>query len=125
MFCITLRTKYQTYWRSLAFFPVMAVEIAEIQQHLPFVCRLEFSELKVDCYQSAQSPVVKQQVKPIIHSINRDAFLSVDKCEIRAELFKELLNLIEYRCFQIAFAENIRQSEHVKKITAAEYHIRL
>ena len=66
----------------------------------------------------------EQKVNIVVNGINRNPLLSVKEGKVRTKLLDERLNLRKYCIFKIFLRECIRQSEHIKKITASEYKIR-
>lgn len=82
---IGTRTQNEPDGRLLARSAVVFIEPAQVQLHLPLVCRLKRFQLQLYRHQSAQVPVIKQQVEVKIIRSDRDALLPRHKGEASAE----------------------------------------
>ncbi len=64
----------------------------------------ELPELQVDQHEAAQQPVVEHEIDEEVVAVERDALLPRDEAEPLAQFEHELLEMVDDRLFQVAFA---------------------
>ena len=96
--------KYDADGFLLGFLPLVAVEPAQIELHLPGVGGLEVADLELDNDQPTETPVEKEQVEVIVVAVQRDTFLTLQKGESGTKLEKERFDLPKQSVLQILLA---------------------
>ncbi len=99
---------------------LVTIQPTEIKFHLPLITRLEVAKLQLHGDQSAKVAVVKQQVKVVIHTVNRDPLLAFEKCKTYAKLQEKRFHLPQDRRFDILFGVRVLQPKKIQKVGITE-----
>src|SRR2546426_4175502 len=74
-------TKDDTYGRTLSFELHLVVQGRQVELHLPDVFWKEFPDLKLNCHEGTQAPVIEQQVDEVVLLAHREPVLAAHEGE--------------------------------------------
>jgi hypothetical protein len=96
---------------------------AQVQLHLPFVPRVKAAQLQVDGDQAPQPAMKEEQVKPVVHPVDRHSLLPRDEGEVRPQLRDEPFQLPQDRLFQVPLVVGVLQAQEVEHVVVAEHQV--
>lgn len=86
-----------------AWLHLVLLEVLEVEFHLAFILRLEFTQFKVDGQQPVKATVVEEKIQLVVYGIHRNLLLTLQECEVLTELHDEFFQLLHYGVFQLFF----------------------
>jgi hypothetical protein len=121
---VLVRAQDEPERRVLVGLPLVLVQPAQVQLHLPLVARIEAAELQLHGDERAQPAVEEEQVEVVVVRADRHALLPRDEAEALPQLQQEALQLPQDGRLQLALAVVGRQAEEVEDVRISEDEVR-